>query len=87
MQYFCNHSFKFSQFKIISPGLNVILDFTCDRNKTKWATLFPLSWKMALKQYLKQYSGCLDMCQLESGIGNLSTCVRAHVPCCSLLSS
>lgn len=75
MQYFCNHSFKFSQFKIVSPGLNVILDFTCDRNKTKWATLFPLSWKMALKQY----SGYLDVCQLESG--------RAHGPCCSLLSS
>lgn len=83
MQYFCNHSFKFSQFKIVSPGLNVILDFTCDRNKTKWATLFPLSWKMALKQY----SGYLDVFQLESGIGNLSTCVRAHGPCCSLLSS
>lgn len=40
--------------------------------------LFPLSWKMALKQYLKQYFDCWDLCQLESGIGNLSTCIRTH---------
>lgn len=35
---------------MVVPGLNIMLDFTCDKNKTRYATLFLLSWKMASEQ-------------------------------------